>query len=399
MESPTAAIATGKKGIDEQPLLLSLTLLDPLLQFLTKRSGKTSVPLSMLQAVLPGEPTLPRNQSLLQHIPKLVDLGILRLYPPSSSNGKKQDAVNGNNGETPERLSWDTALEIGFPSPPMQENNWKDGTSKNQKKIIQQAGSLCGSTKTAAKRRLAALKRSLKACPISKKNGDLPSSSASTSCSTKENVAAQEIEDSKQSHAGTTDSKKRPRLQKAWDFEEENDQPLSGNEIEEELCHEARMARDSLQSIFRFEKTAPKGTKTGNLLSGTKTDIPQYILPKQAAYVGSHPAQTSTFGEFSKEIREKIPTIILDAFGIVTSPVAARGRGKASGRTLYGHQVRAISSAVQGCHTLVCTSTGSGKSLVSLEDSTEILCCLSISNFQLSHSCFSLLSGLSKSVF
>ena len=368
MASATAAtFASGKKGVDEQPLLLSLSLLDPLLQFLTKRSGKTSVPLSMLQAVLPGGPTQPRNQALLQHIPELVDLGILCLYPPSSSNGNKLDAGNGNNtGETPGRLSWDTALEIGFPSPAIQDNNWKDGTSKQQKKIIQQAGSLCGSTKTAAKRRLAALKRSLKARHISGKNGDFPSSSASTSCAMEESVAGEEIEDSKQYHSGTTDSKKRPRLRKAWDLEEQDDHPLSGNQIDEELCHEARLARDSLQKMFRFEKPVSRGAKTGKLLSGTKTDIPQYILPKQAGYSGSHAAQTSTFGEFSKEIREKIPNMILDAFGIVLSPAAAGGRGKTNGRRLYSHQVKAISSAVQGRHTLVCTSTGSGKSLVSL---------------------------------
>lgn len=366
--------ATGKKEVDEHPLVLSLSLLDPLLQFLTKRSGKTSVPLSMLQAVLPGGQSLSRNQSLLQHIPELVDLGILRLYPSSDGKSNKLAESKESNGKTPPSISWDTALEIGFPSPPMQDDDtWKESGSKKQKKVIQQAGSLCGSTKTAAKRRLAALKRSLKS-QLTKNNckkgsdGEPPSSAISSIPNTlEENMDRKEDEDSKDYQSETTDSKKRPILQKTWELEDD-DQPSSSNEMEEELCQEARLARDALQSMFRFEKRAPKGSKASNLPEAkAKTEIPTHILPKQASYAGSHPAQTSTFSDLSTEIREKIPTIILDAFGIVSSPTADSGAKKKNGRRLYSHQVKAISSAVQGRHTLVCTSTGSGKSLVSLK--------------------------------
>ena len=375
------AAAAKKKQIDEQPLVKSLCLLDPLLQFLTKRSGKTSVPLSMLLAVLPGGQELPRNQSLLQHIPELVELGILRLYPPSNNQKKTgssttsadadADADDDNNSETITLLSWETASEIGFPSPPSQDDDWKGGAKhhRQQKTVtIQQAGSLCGSTKTAAKRRLAALKRSLKACLTQKGSDD--GLQSSSSAATNAAAAAEEIGDGDKEHSHHSNShdKKRPRLQKDWEFESQKATPVE-HDFEEELCHEAKLARESLQKMFRFEKQSPKRTKNDPLPATKTSAIPQYILPKQAAYSGSHPAQTSTFSELPKETLEKIPSVILDAFGIVCSP-AGGGQRKLSGRRLYNHQAKAISSAVQERHTLVCTSTGSGKSLVRQKDRT-----------------------------
>ena len=384
--------ATRKKGADEHPLVLSLSLVDPLLQFLTKRSGKTSVPLSMLRAVLPGGHDLPRNQILLQHIPELADLGILRLYPPAAAKGSSS-----SKGETSESISWDTALEIGFPSPPMRDDDdkCKENSSKKQKGVIQQAGSLCGSTKTAANRRLAALKRSLKALSTKDicktgNDGEPPSLRVSSCTDTMEgNQPRLEDEDSNQSESVMALSKKRPRLQKTWDLEDDDELSSSDEMGEEDVCQEARLARGVLQTMFRFEKQPSKhGSKLGKLGSKEKSDIPQYILPKQASYAGSHPAQMSTFGDLSQKVREKIPTIILNAFGIVSSQATGSIAKNVKGRRLYSHQVKAISSAIQGRHTLVCTSTGSGKSLVSFQSFFLRIYC-GFLTYQLSHAYFS----------
>ena len=69
--------------------------------------------------------------------------------------------------------------------------------------------------------------------------------------------------------------------------------------------------------------------------------------------VGSHAAQTARFRALDKETRAKIPNVVLKAFGINAS-----GQTIINARKLYSHQARAISSALNDQHTMVCTSTG-----------------------------------------
>ena len=297
-----------KQKNEDAPLVKTLSLIDPLLQFLTKRSGKTSVPLKMLYSMLKDH--LSQNQCLLAFISELDDLGIVQLHYYESN-------------QKPATISWDDKIEIGFPS-----QNLENQTAK-------QAGSLSGSTKTAAKRRVAALKQMLKQ-RIGRQQG--AGSSDSTAMTTLENDENNDEQ-----------SDFRPELQKDWD-------PYSHHACEdlEELCHEGKRAMEELQIMFRFAKKSIRG----NGQPQSKKSIPSSILPRQAAYSGSHPSQTSSFGELPPDVREKIPDVILQAFGISNS--------RSIGRRLYSHQAKAISSLVRETHTLVSTSTGSGKSLVSV---------------------------------
>jgi len=343
------------------PWIKSLNLLDPLLQFLTRRSGKTFVPLSMLQAVLPGGQDSPRNQLLLRHIPKLVDLGILRLSYPTVNSEKDTD-------KDQSLLSWDTAVEIGFPAPPMQQqldendddNDWTGGFKRRKQPTqLLTAESLCGSTKLGGKRRLAALKKALKA----QNDENAGSSQEEKASKTGDENKAVDGEDGGEAnnpiHDNSNEDENGTRnLTKDWDFESHQGTVDEEKDDDDELCFEARVAREALQTMFQFEPRPPSSKESSTRTS--RNAIPEYILPKQASYAGSHPAQTSKYADLSEEVRAKIPFAVLNAFGID----CGQQSGKINGRKLYSHQAMAIASALEDKHTLVCTSTGSGKSLV-----------------------------------
>ena len=115
-------------------------------------------------------------------------------------------------------------------------------------------------------------------------------------------------------------------------------------------------------------------------------------LPCQAAYAGSHPGRDARYGTLSKETLAKIPVDLLKLFDLDTGEmkkdsVKDGSSGNCSGgnchvdakqvskaedapvptkeprRRLFLHQAQAINAALIGIHTVVCTGTGSGKSL------------------------------------
>jgi len=382
----TTTTTTTTKNVDH-PWIKSLSLLDPLLQFLTKRSGKTLVPLSMLQAVLPEGADLPRKKLLLQHIPELVNLGILRLSYPATATATATTAAdspkNASQNQSTTSLSWDTAVEIGFPAPPMeqqqqqqkQENNedWIGGVvQRKQSKIIVPVESLCGSTKTGAKRRLAALKRAIKA-----QRDETDCQGKANKNTVGDSFKGRVNEKDGDANVDTTETSKIDKNLHTKDWNFESHQKMTTNllpaavdqedEEEEVVCHETKVAQKVLQDMFQFVARPPPSKQLSSSsaaaaasLATSRNTIPEYILPKQASYAGSHPAQTSKYSDLSEEILAKIPRVVLNAFGID----CGQSSGKINGRRLYSHQAMAIASAIEDKHTLVCTSTGSGKSLV-----------------------------------
>jgi DEAD/DEAH box helicase domain-containing protein len=84
------------------------------------------------------------------------------------------------------------------------------------------------------------------------------------------------------------------------------------------------------------------------LLPSSDSNIPTTILPHQASYAGSHPAQEADYDDSDDWKKEVDPRLVSHLL---------------SKRRLYRHQTIAIQSALQGIPTLVCTGTGSGKSL------------------------------------
>ena len=284
-------------------LVLSLRRLDPVLMFLCRATGKATIPVSTLKAALPGDDA--QKQQVLQHVPELVKRGVLHTV---------------NN-------------DIGFPPPP----SLSDTVEKAQvKKTI---GTLHGCTKAAAKRRLAALNRSLKEDPILNVND----------CSMEQN----EQDESNNSSSKETQQKGRqdaPTPQKEWSscpLDNDSDDALE----EEEILEEETQARHTLEMLFKF---SPSGMETEE--KSANGDSIAYILPKQAAYAGSNAGRSSCYGSLSPDVKARILSALFDSFGFERDGTIGR-------RRLYEHQAAAIDSAMRNVHTLVCTGTGSGKSL------------------------------------
>lgn len=301
-----------KNVIADQPALIqSLLRLDPILQFLTKATGNPLVPLQMLQGALPGSSS--QIQQIIDHIPELAEHGVLQLNGDVNTK-----AVAGNH------------VTIGFPLPPSMEQ------SPEVQQAFKTVGTLHGSTKTAAKRRLAALKRSLKHRP--------------TMCV----CLAGPVQDNEESlgaqHTADLNAPaKKPILQL---LEEEY---CSEEEDHNALLEEEKEARQALNFHFKFKAAKLKGTQKNS--SARTLD---HVLPKQASYAGSHSARTSSYASLSVEISRMLPTSLLDVFGLERLGLCG---SISKGRKLYKHQATAIESAMMNRHTIVCTGTGSGKSL------------------------------------
>ena len=269
-------IDSSSSSSENESILRSLQLLDPILQFLTKATGHIMVPLSTLQA------TIPSAKVPFEHLEVLLRHGILRVAPSNNQPDFQ------NQWEQQAQQFKPTTFQIGFPSP-------DQGDTK-----------LSGSTKTAAKRRLAALKRRLKA-PDDDSSGNDPQQQ-------------QQIDQSKS--------------EKDWTLPLDPDP----NHKDEPILEMERQARTTLKKLL--------GLTTQN----EKEDeiVPSCILPKQISYAGSHPAQEAEYADSPDWTKALHPTLLSSLFGK---------------RRLYQHQSEAIHSAMQNKPTLVCTGTGSGKSL------------------------------------
>ena len=295
---------------------MSLRRLDPILQFLSRATGKATIPLATLQAALPGNDQ--QKQQIMQHVPELARRGVLH-------------TVND---------------DIGFPPPPSMADTAEHAQAKKT------TGTLHGCTKAAAKRRLAALNRSLKNDPGS--NND---------CSTIQDEEGEKI---------SIESKEATIPRKEWTLcpPRMKVTMILGSE---EVLEEEKEARHALETMFKF---ASRQDKVAKETDTSYQDSLSCILPKQASYAGSNAGRTSSYGSLSSDVKSRIPLALLDAFGLERDGTIGR-------RKLYQHQAAAIDSAMRSQHTLVCTGTGSGKSLCFLlpvlaaamndQDSTSLL--------------------------
>jgi DEAD/DEAH box helicase domain-containing protein len=351
MENTTTAPSATKKrrrslsssSSADDELLLALRLLDPLLQFLTKASGHTTVPIVILKATLPGG--VERHPNLLSKLQELSRHDILQL---TLSNDNGNDNANANDSDPfNSNLHWDDKeARIGFPNPLTDSNEPSDGNGKG----------LHGSTKTAAKRRLAALKRILKEqLKQQQKNKSTTKSNSSIPTLTTTVVSPETATCTNPSTTGI-DTESQVNAEKDWNLPSDQDSDLE-LELDEEVLQDERQARSALQQLFQFQTKSSKLHKID-----TETNSITHICPKQASYAGSNPAQASSYQQLSPSVLAQVPTPILNALDI-NHPSAASIGSKNKRRQLYTHQVAAIESALQHKHTLVCTGTGSGKSL------------------------------------
>ena len=302
---------------DDDPLVVALLALDPILQFLTKATGKPLVPFQTLSKAVPSA------KFQKHHVLSLENYGVLQLQ------GSVDDEAH---------------LLVGFPPPPSLADPEANGRNN---------ASLHGSTKTAAKRRLATLKRQLKQAP-GKSPNQLPPPP-----STPERRPRQDTPHCKDNFPASPT--------KDWSVPVMAEDDDSQN-IEEELSAgqntvEAKEALESLRNCFRFAEkaNADKNSSEGSqppqrLRKPTLRFVLNELLPRQAAFAGSTPAKSCQYSSLTPGCRRKIPLALMDAFSLERP-------GSCNTRKLYYHQAKAIESAMNGRHTLVCTGTGSGKSL------------------------------------
>jgi DEAD/DEAH box helicase domain-containing protein len=273
---------------EEDPLFKSLHVLDSLLQFLTRATGQTMIPLKTISStILNGVP--------FEHLQIFLRHAILQISP----TGQLEELQ----GQWKMGKECNSALTIGFPSP-------------DEKR-------LSGSTKAAAKRRLAALKKRIK------QDGSVDNADTDTDTDTYTDKTKKDFSGVKKAEAS---SKKDWTLPIALDKDPDH--------LEEPVLEQERDAKKALQDMFGLTKD-----KNDN---GNDNDsfIPTTILPYQASYAGSHKAQDAEYDQDFAWKKHLDPRIV-----------------NAIQRKLYRHQALAIQSALRYTPTLVCTGTGSGKSL------------------------------------
>jgi len=402
-----------KEAKQDLTIFRSLSILDQILQFLTKATGETLITFENLESTLP---------SLVKVIPfedfrSLVQFGILRVE--NLSGEREALGLQGNvdteqesicnhcdshlrrNKEWEEILvkHWDKpsssspSLHVGFPS-----------GEANKK--------LCGSTKTAAKRRLAALKRCMKIkekqCQQSKKQ------ESSHLCQNKKDKLGYDENDYRNGIDGVRAPTKESETEKSeliahdesgqsankdWTLPSAND--AEEVNTQDPMLKTEREARKAFREVLglRYDSNGnasdPKCSWTESSRSGklakddlyaptsasassfAPTPIINSILPRQLSYAGTQPAQTAQYECFTNENdnntknedAERHPSILNLLHPIIArtfylTDVRKSLKKDKQQRSLYTHQAMAISSALRdNKHTLVCTGTGSGKSL------------------------------------
>ena len=329
--------------------------IDPLLQFLTKATGRTKIPLQSLKKIIPAE-----KQSVLVHISQLYQRNILHIEAPDELEDELEDILKGSDAEKIQKVL------IGFPLP---SDHFRDIGKADKKKKA--ATGLHGSTKAAAKRRLAALKKSFKVVKGSSKGKEKVTTE-------KEKAAIDKIaEESKDTdeNALATSRGLDPDLMDGMVHNEKyqgysvKEQLEKSKQQQEEISKDARDAMGELRKFFNRS-----GKKDLDDLNTSKEES-DFILPKQAAYAGSKEKRQSQYQYLSRRHVDLIPSEIRDAFGLQLtedgreeeSSLAYQAldahKGSFARRKLYSHQAAAIEAALDDKHCLVCTGTGSGKSL------------------------------------
>lgn len=314
----------------DHPLIQALKRIDPFLIFLHKKTGQTSIPLATVGKTLP--PVFATQQTL-NDIQALVKLGVLQFHKRSEDS----------------ELSWkDAETTIGFPEP-VHATTDEDGQASDDR-----IGSLHGSTKTGAKRRLKALTRALSA-QQSQQQGfseeperNIPALSLQpiVNGDTNTTTRTRTLSSSAESSGQVTPNK-------SWETPEEQshvERGTCGVDCRSELVMQgAQDAQRDLEMLLGF--TTDETTSS----QASSSALPTHILDSQASYAGTHPAQECVYEDLSERTLEQIPLALLKVFGLAP--------GMSSTRRLYRHQARAIEAALAGKHCTISTGTGSGKSL------------------------------------
>ena len=363
-------------------LTKSLSILDPLLQLFTKATGKTMIPLAMLCSAIPES-----NWDALDHIPELVQRGILSI--DYSQRGDQQNSLSQENWtriihsfKIKETNNKNSTFTIGFPPPFLHQKGKLSSRVKTN---------LHASTKTAAKKRLTALKRSLKSIShMISRESDHQIVDAETSDVTEKkqndtrlsiNLFKSEGKDVMENQLSSKCIQQISRKETPnglIDRQEYKEYSVSSQQQNcnihlihdnEDYMSQSAAAFKVLHQFFPKSNSRLKNIETKNTHMKPTSDnsVSHFqILEGQAAYAGTNPARKLRHGNLSTNSIEMIPKALSDALEL--SLISSKGQGSTGNignkkRQLYYHQAVAIDSIMNEVHTLICTGTGSGKSL------------------------------------
>jgi DEAD/DEAH box helicase domain-containing protein len=389
----------------------ALERIDPFLRFLTKATGKTMVPLQMLQSVLPkssSDADQNGDTSTAACCGVTADEILLELTHRGVLHYQADKQI------------------VGFPLPPSADNSTSaNKVSTSVSSVLPKPPSLIGkglhgSSKAVAKRRMKVLMWSLGKEPswiCRMKEGSTESVDTKKKTATKnkntERACTTSIsavkEDTTITISAPGDNSKKISLTHAQQLSLNSDNHNSegtkqhatpDTEVNGDVAGESSdrtLAYRALHNLFsknneNVTMSKPDSVETSyNSIDGEhkgEQQTKRHWLPCQAAFAGSHPGRESRYGTLSKETLDMIPVEVLDFFNLNIDSIRGSSYGEnneiteqinvvkteyntvgctyaasSSKRKLYLHQAQAIEAAMTGVHTVVCTGTGSGKSL------------------------------------
>jgi DEAD/DEAH box helicase domain-containing protein len=350
-------------------LALAMERIDPFLRFLTKATGKTMLPLQMLQKVLPKAAENKHAETNLT------------TTTTTAAAAAENSPEHMNQNELLLELTYRGVLHydgeksvVGFPQPPSTNKSDKESPKasllpKPPAKLIGKG--LHGSSEAVAKRRMKVLlwtleKESSWICRMSDEAlDDKTSDEAKASC-LKMRRASPENARMKRTALDAPDvASSEPNINSEESFNGTENEHASDDADEiNSKCSERAEAFKALHNLFSRERRNIEDDLN------EKTKQTKHWLPCQAAFAGSQPGRDPRFGILSKDTLDKIPSEVLHLFHLNRNDIV-NGKIKPTidtclsknNRKLFLHQALAIEAAMNGVHTVVCTSTGSGKSM------------------------------------
>ena len=353
-------------------IIPALERIDPFLRFLTKATGKTTVPLTMLQSALPkcslesvtfvanGSGKVAKDHTQNEILLELTYRGVLYYDSENQTLGFPSPSAS--------TITSPKYAIHSLPTPPSKLigkglHGSSEAAAKRRMKALlwtleKESGWICRTDSTCDKRAYDNQMNRKITSPKKKK------AKQTLSQFTQENIGSRDAAQTSSNHHDCKNTTKTGALTK------HHIQSKDNNSDENTDRYEAYRALHNLFS--KKSELIPTNDDSAFKESSDEKEEITHWLPCQVAFAGSHPGREARYSALSKNTFDKIPEKILELFNLDISVIGEESSEVKSlnypqapndKRKLFRHQAKAIDAAMKGIHTVICTSTGSGKSL------------------------------------